>query len=144
MMWMHGHLKDIEPLHLHTKSQRTMRRSISTTLTILGFVAIIDPVREESPEAIQKAQQAGIKVVMITGDHPNTALCIAKELGIATSDASVMSEKELAAWEDNGENAEELKDITVFSRVTPEQKMKIVMAYQSLRTLCRSHRRWRQ
>jgi calcium-translocating P-type ATPase len=98
----------------------------------LGFVAIIDPVREESPDAIKKAQEAGIKVVMITGDHPNTALCIAKELGIASSDAGVMSEKELRAWETGGENAEDLKDITVFSRVTPEQKMKIVMAYQTL------------
>ena len=98
----------------------------------LGFVAIIDPVREETPDAIRKAQQAGIKVVMITGDHPNTALCIAQELGIASSDAGVMSEKELFDWESSGENAEELKDITVFSRVTPEQKMKIVMAYQTL------------
>lgn len=98
----------------------------------LGFVAIIDPVREESPEAIQKAQNAGIKVVMITGDHPNTALSISKDLGIATSHESVMSEEALLAWEDNGEDPQELKDKSVFSRVTPEQKMKIVMAYQSL------------
>jgi len=100
--------------------------------TYLGFVAIIDPVREESPDAIKKAQEAGIKVVMITGDHPNTALCIAQELGIASSEESVMGEKELLAWEKNGAKAEELKDQTVFSRVTPEQKMKIVMAYQAL------------
>ena len=98
----------------------------------LGFLAIIDPVREESPEAIRKAQLAGIKVVMITGDHPNTALSIANVLGIADSDANVMSEKELTRWEEEGEHPEELKEITVFSRVTPEQKMKIVMAYQSL------------
>jgi len=100
--------------------------------TYLGFVAIIDPVREESPDAIKKAQEAGIKVVMVTGDHPNTALCIAKELGIASSDESVMSEKALLAWENGGAKPEELKDKTVFSRVTPSQKMKIVMAYQSL------------
>ena len=65
----------------------------------LGFVAIIDPVRQESPEAIRKAQLAGIKVVMITGDHPNTALSISKELGIASSDEEVMNEKELLEWE---------------------------------------------
>jgi magnesium-transporting ATPase (P-type) len=100
--------------------------------TYLGFVAIIDPVREESPEAIKKAQEAGIKVVMITGDHPNTALSIAQELGIASSHDEVMSEKELLTWEENGSKAEELKDKTVFSRVTPGQKMKIVMAYQAL------------
>ncbi len=98
----------------------------------LGFVAIIDPVREESPEAIKKAQEAGIKVVMITGDHPNTAFSIAEQLGIASSHEEVMSEKELLAWEDGGTIAEEMKDKSVFSRVTPAQKMKIVMAYQSL------------
>jgi len=100
--------------------------------TYLGFVAIIDPVREESPEAIKKAQEAGIKVVMVTGDHPNTALSIAQELGIAASHEEVMSEKELRTWEENGSKAEDLKDKSVFSRVTPAQKMKIVMAYQSL------------
>ena len=100
--------------------------------TYLGFVAIIDPVREESPDAIKKAQEAGIKVVMITGDHPNTALSISQELGIASSEKEVMSEKELLAWEESGSKAEELKDKSVFSRVTPAQKMKIVMAYQSL------------
>jgi calcium-translocating P-type ATPase len=98
----------------------------------LGFVAIIDPVREESPAAIKKAQEAGIKVVMITGDHPNTAFCIAQELGIASSDKAVMSEKELLVWEKGGAKAEELKDKTVFSRVTPTQKMKIVIAFQTL------------
>ncbi len=100
--------------------------------TYLGFVAIIDPVREESPDAIKKAQEAGIKVIMITGDHPNTALSISQELGIASSYEEVMSEKELLAWENGGAKAEELKDKTVFSRVTPSQKMKIVMAYQAL------------
>ena len=98
----------------------------------LGFVAIIDPVREESPDAIKKAQEAGIKVVMITGDHPNTAFCIAQELGIASSAEAVMNEKELLVWENNGAKAEEIKDKTVFSRVTPEQKMKIVIAFQAL------------
>jgi calcium-translocating P-type ATPase len=98
----------------------------------LGFVAIIDPLREESLEAINKAKEAGIEVIMITGDHPNTALCIAKELGIATSDEAVMSEKALLAWENNGAKAQEIKNKTVFSRVTPSQKMKIVTAFQSL------------
>jgi Ca2+-transporting ATPase len=100
--------------------------------TYLGFVAIIDPVRGESPDAIKKAQEAGIKVVMITGDHPNTALSISQELGIASSVEEIMSEKELHEWEENGSQAEALKDKSVFSRVTPAQKMEIVMAYQSL------------
>ena len=98
----------------------------------LGFVGIIDPVREESPDAIRKAQEAGIKVVMITGDHPNTAFCIAEELNIASFSEAVMNEKELLVWENNGAKAEEIADKTVFSRVTPEQKMKIVIAFQTL------------
>jgi calcium-translocating P-type ATPase len=98
----------------------------------LGFVAIIDPVRKESPKAIKKAKEAGIKVVMITGDHPNTALCIALELDIASSNKEVISEDELLAWESGGAESEDIKHKTVFSRVTPAQKMKIVQAFQSL------------
>lgn len=98
----------------------------------LGFVAIIDPLRTESLEAINKAKEAGIEVIMITGDHPNTALCIAKELGIANTEESVMGEKALLMWEEGGAKAEEIADKTVFSRVTPTQKMKIVTAFQTL------------
>lgn len=100
--------------------------------TYLGFVAIIDPVRKEAPEAVRKAQNAGIKVVMITGDHPNTALSIAQELGIAENKNDVMNEKALSEWEQNGAKAEVIKDKSVFSRVTPSQKMKIVKAFQNL------------
>ena len=125
-------LKGYRTIALAHKESKDDKKINLNDFNYLGFVAIIDPVREESPAAIQKAQEAGIKVVMITGDHPNTALCIAKELGIATSQESVMSEKELLAWENNGAQAEALKDQTVFSRVTPEQKMKIVIAYQAL------------
>jgi len=125
-------LKGYRTIALAYKESEDDEKINLNNFSYLGFVAIIDPVREESPDAIKKAQEAGIRVVMITGDHPNTALCIAKELGIASSDAGIMSEKELLTWEENGENAEELKNISVFSRVSPEQKMKIVMAYQSL------------
>ena len=125
-------LKGYRTIALAYKESQEDQKINLNNFIYLGFVAIIDPVREESPHAIKKAQEAGIKVVMITGDHPNTALCIAQELGIASSQESIMSEKELLAWENNGAQAEELKDQTVFSRVTPEQKMKIVMAYQAL------------
>ncbi len=125
-------LKGYRTIALAHKESQDDKKINLNDFSYLGFVAIIDPVREESPAAIRKAQEAGIKVVMITGDHPNTALCIAQELGIASSQESVMSEKELSTWENNGAQAEELKDQTVFSRVTPEQKMKIVIAYQTL------------
>ena len=125
-------LKGYRTIALAHKESKDDKKINLNNFSYLGFVAIIDPVREESPDAIKKAQEAGIKVVMITGDHPNTALSIAQDLGIASSHAGVMSEHELLDWEKNGESAEELKDITVFSRVTPEQKMKIVIAYQTL------------
>jgi len=125
-------LKGYRTIALAHKESEDDKKINLNNFSYLGFVAIIDPVREESPDAIKKAQEAGIKVVMITGDHPNTALSIAQKLGIASSDAGVMSEHELLDWEKNGEHAEELKEITVFSRVTPEQKMKIVIAYQTL------------
>ena len=125
-------LKGYRTIALAHKESTNEEKINLKNFNYLGFVAIIDPVRKESPEAIRKAREAGIKVVMITGDHPNTALCIAKELGIASSDEAVMSEKELFAWEKNGAKAEVLKNKTVFSRVSPEQKMKIVIAYQTL------------
>jgi len=115
----------------HKESVDEFRINLNN-FTYLGFVAIIDPVRKESPDAIKKAQEAGIKVVMVTGDHPNTAFCIAQEIGIASSVEAVMSEEALRAWENGGAKPEELKDKIVFSRVTPSQKMKIVMAYQAL------------
>ena len=125
-------LKGYRTIALAYKESEDDEKITLNNFNYLGFVAIIDPVRKESPAAIKKAQEAGIQVVMITGDHPNTALSIAKDLGIATSHESVMSEEALHLWEDGGEDAQVLKNKTVFSRVTPEQKMKIVMAYQSL------------
>ncbi|MEA2028291.1 MAG: HAD-IC family P-type ATPase, partial [Campylobacterota bacterium] len=102
------------------------------SFTYLGFVAIIDPVRPEAPDAVKKAQEAGIKVVMITGDHPGTALSIAGELGIAKSKKEVMSQEELLAWESSGSNPQDIKHKSIFSRVTPSQKMKIVESFQAL------------
>jgi magnesium-transporting ATPase (P-type) len=125
-------LKGYRTIALAYKKSDDEEKINLNNFTYLGFVAIIDPVREESPDAIKKAQEAGIKVVMITGDHPNTAFCIAEELNIASSSEAVMNEKELLVWENNGAKAEEIADKTVFSRVTPEQKMKIVIAFQTL------------
>lgn len=98
----------------------------------LGFVAMIDPVREGVLESVKKAQKAGIKVMMITGDHPNTAFSIARDLCIATDKNQVMNDKELNEWENKGAPEKEIENKTVFSRVTPSQKMKIVTAFRAL------------
>ena len=97
-------------------------------LDFLGMVAFIDPVRKEVKDSIKECQNAGIKVIMITGDHPATALTIAKELKIATKEDDVITGRELEEIYKKGEKYFDkyIKEIKVFSRVTPTDKLKIV------------------
>lgn len=99
-------------------------------LNFLSLVCFIDPLRADSKEAIEKCRQAGIKVIMITGDHPATALFISKELGIAHSEEDVISEKELGNAETKitPQFLEQVATKTVFAGVSPLQKLKIVKA----------------
>ena len=90
---------------------------------------MIDPPREESKEAVAEAKRAGIRPVMITGDHKITAVAIAKEIGIFTEGDLAMTGTELDALTD--EQLEELiAKIAVFARVSPENKIRIVQAWQ--------------
>ncbi len=100
--------------------------------TYLGFMAIIDPIREESFEAVQKAKDAGIEVVMITGDHPNTAYYIAKQLHICENKNEIMQKEKLLLWQEKGSIPKEIEHIKVFAQVNPEQKKDIVEAFQTL------------
>ncbi len=100
--------------------------------TYLGFMAIIDPIREESKEAVAAAKEAGIDTVMVTGDHPNTAYYIAQQLGIAKSEDEVIEGAALAAWCAGDKDPKLIADKRVFSRVSPEQKKSIVQAFQKL------------
>ena len=100
--------------------------------TYLGFAAIIDPLRKGVKEAVSVAEKAGVEVVMITGDHPNTAFFIAKELGIAMSKDEVISGVEVSHWQERGAHKEEIAHKRVFSRVSPEQKQIIVNTFQEL------------
>jgi P-type Ca2+ transporter type 2C len=99
-------------------------------LTILGFVGMIDPPRLEVKDSIREAKMAGITPIMITGDHRNTAVAIAKELGIATSIKQSMTGAEIDELTEDA-FAKKLKNIRVFARVSPEHKVKIVKAYKS-------------
>ncbi|MFA6196103.1 MAG: HAD-IC family P-type ATPase [Sulfurimonas sp.] len=98
----------------------------------LGFAAITDPLREGVLEALTKAKEAGIEVVMITGDHPNTAYFIAKELGIVLSKDEVMDGSEISHSVELGVHKEEITNKRVFARVSPEQKQLIVKTFQEL------------
>ncbi|MBL0340706.1 MAG: cation-translocating P-type ATPase [Bacteroidetes bacterium] len=103
--------------------------SIEKNLTICGIVGLMDPPREEAKLAISECKSAGIRPVMITGDHPATASFIARETGILHKDDLVVSGKELEKM-----SAEELNSrvekISVFARVSPVQKLRIVKALQ--------------
>ena len=97
-------------------------------LNFLGMVAFIDPVRKEVKKSIKECKMAGIKVIMITGDHPATALTIAKELNIASNINEVTTGIKLEEIYEKGEKYfdEYIKQIKVFSRVTPIDKLRIV------------------
>lgn len=95
----------------------------------LGLVALEDPVRPDVPQAIAECHAAGIRVVMMTGDHPATALSVARPVGLPT-DGVVMTGAELSAL-DEVELAARLPNIHVFCRVQPEHKLRLVQAFQA-------------
>ena len=98
----------------------------------IGLVAFIDPIREEAKQSITECKTAGIKVVMITGDHPLTAFSIAKELGIVESMDEVATSVEVDEYLAKGEKAFDkyIKTKKVFTRVTPINKLEIVESYK--------------
>jgi Ca2+-transporting ATPase len=99
-------------------------------LTLLGLVGMIDPPREEAAQAVAACRVAGIRPVMITGDHPATARAIAAELGILHG-GSLATGAELEAWSDP-EYVRRAPDIDVYARVSPAHKLRIVGALQQL------------
>jgi len=103
---------------------------IERDLTFLGLVALIDPPRPEVPQAVADCLSAGITPVMITGDHPGTAMAIARRLGITHDPEAMLSGEELAKLSDE-KFAGVVESIRVYARVTPKQKLRIVKALQT-------------
>lgn len=105
-------------------------KSDLSEMTFIGLVGFIDPVRNECYKAILKCKNAGIKVIMITGDHPLTSYCIAKELNIIKKISEVATGSDLEKARLHGESAFDnyIKNVKVFSRVTPNQKLQIIQS----------------
>jgi Ca2+-transporting ATPase len=113
----------------HFDSLPTPLETAERGLTLLGLVAMIDPPRPEVRQSVAECKTAGIRPVMITGDHPGTASAIAVRLGIAGDDPDVMSGRQLAELSDE-EFAQKVGDVEVYARVSPDQKIRIVKALQ--------------
>ena len=109
--------------------------NVEDNLIFIGISSMIDPPREEVMPAIKTFKEAGIKVVMITGDHRLTAKAIAKKLGIYSDDDLVMTVEELHSISDE-ELIKKAPRITVFARVAPEDKLRIVKAYKANGEVC--------
>ncbi len=105
-------------------------RRVERGLIFLGLAGLMDPPRPEAAKAVERCRRAGIRVVMITGDHRATAVAVARELGILEEGGGAVTGADLD-FMSQGQLEEEVERITVFARVTPEHKMRIVQALQA-------------
>jgi Ca2+-transporting ATPase len=99
-------------------------RDVEGDLVLAGIQGMIDPPRDEAVEAIKGCRQAGIRVVMITGDHPTTALAIGRKVGIARENDRVLTGRELMGMSDEELNRQ-IREVSVYARVAPDQKLRI-------------------
>lgn len=114
-------LRKDEPLHV---------ASLEKDLTFIGLFGLMDPPRKEVKQAIEQCKTAGIKTVMITGDHKKTATAIAEQVGLRTNDKDIILEGHELNNMDMTDLVNIIEDVSVFARVTPEHKLKIVQAFQ--------------
>lgn len=114
--------------------------NLENNLIFVGLIGMYDPPREGVKEAVCKCEQAGIKIVMITGDHIITAKAIAKELGILKLGGIAITGEELDRISQK-DLEKEIMNYSVFARVSPEHKVRIVKAFQSKRKSCSNDRR---
>lgn len=127
-------LKALRVLALAYKDSQAMIENPSTDeteydLIFLGLVGMIDPPRKEAQEAVRICKEAGIRAIMITGDHKDTAAAIARELGIISGDDEVLAGNELDKIDDK-DFLEQVNRYSVYARVSPEHKVRIVNAWK--------------
>jgi len=110
--------------------EQVKAEELEKDLVFVGLIGMIDPARTEVRPALEKAREAGIRTVMITGDYPNTARAIAETIGLLQHGRNVMTGAQLDATSDK-ELKKVIEDTAVFARVSPEHKMRIVDALQA-------------
>lgn len=108
---------------------KTARDDMENDLTFIGLSGMIDPPREEVKDAVKVCKKAGMRAVMITGDHRDTAYAIALELGIADNESQVVTGSRLSEMTDE-ELFENVENYRVYARVSPEHKVRIVKAWK--------------
>lgn len=113
----------------YKESDEELSADTEKDLTFIGLVSEMDPPREESVAAVARAKEAGIRTVMITGDHKVTAVAIAKKIGIFNDGDIALTGLELDALSDE-ELDQEIEKVAVYARVSPENKIRIVNAWQ--------------
>lgn len=105
-------------------------RPSEKNLVFLGLAGMIDPPREEAKAAVEAFKRASVRTIMITGDHADTALAIARQLGIAQDKSQCISGSELELMEE-GELKKRIRNVSVFARVSPDHKVRIVRALKA-------------
>ena len=115
---------------LETEEAEYEAASVEKELVFSGLIAMIDPPRQEVKTAIEECKSAGIKTVMITGDHRNTAIAVAESLGFFEKDSRALTGEELDKLSDE-DLKREVRHIPVYARVSPEHKLRIVRAWRS-------------
>ena len=115
---------------LDHKPNKEELENLESDLTYIGMAGMIDPPRIEAKDAVKKCKTAGIKPVMITGDHKITAIAIAKELGILNNESEAITGSELEKMTQE-ELTKNIRNYSVYARVSPEHKVRIVKAWQT-------------
>ncbi|MHA2344919.1 MAG: cation-translocating P-type ATPase, partial [Candidatus Hodarchaeales archaeon] len=113
-----------------TKSEQFKVSEIEEDLVFVGFIGLIDPPRPEVPSSISASKSAGIDIMMITGDHPNTALAIGKQIGLIKENVEEFLTGSDIDSLDGKELSDKLKTIRILARVSPEHKLRIVKLLQ--------------
>jgi len=121
--------KQLEIGELSETTKQNIYEKYLKEIVFVAFIALKDPLRNDVKEAIKTCQKAGMKPIIITGDHPFTAQAIANELGISAESKNIIKGDEFEKLSDK-EFERRLKDITIYARMEPQQKLRIVEAWQ--------------